>query len=81
VSLVLPPGSAAVRGGRPDFEDIFSRVLEYAKRMGEGKGCRVAVSVCGPEEMVNSATRACREASGASRGEVVFDLHVEIFNV
>mmetsp|Transcript_34106 Transcript_34106/g.75166 ORF Transcript_34106/g.75166 Transcript_34106/m.75166 type:complete len:609 (-) Transcript_34106:208-2034(-) len=76
VSLAMPPGAAAVRDGRPNFDEIFARVAEAAEKLGESAVC---VSVCGPEAMVNSASKACRRATANTHG-VRFDLHVEIFN-
>lgn len=65
---------AVVKNGRPDFTDIFARVKALALAVGEK---RVAVSVCGPASMVQTATAACRAATSS---EVQMDLHVEVFN-
>lgn len=65
---------AVVKNGRPDFIDIFARVKALALALGE---TRVAVSVCGPASMVQTATAACRAATSS---EVQMDLHVEVFN-
>mgnify|MGYP005992806617 CR=1 FL=1 len=66
---------AVLRYGRPDFVEIFRRVRTTAVSMNV---TRVAVSVCGPASMVESATTACRQCTSA---EVQFDLHIEVFRL
>jgi hypothetical protein len=66
---------ADLKYGRPDFPLLFARVKELATSMGER---RVAVSVCGPASMVESATMACRAATSK---EIQFDLHIEVFRL
>jgi hypothetical protein len=69
------PVGADLKYGRPDFPLLFARVKELAAAQGER---RVAVSVCGPASMVESATMACRAATSK---EIPFDLHIEVFRL
>ncbi len=61
--------------GRPNLVAIFQRVKELAVLHNER---RVAVSVCGPATLVQTAAAACREITGS---EVQFDIHIEKFNL
>jgi len=66
---------AVIIQGRPDFNQIFSRINEFAASRGES---RVGVSICGPDAMVIDATKACRELK---QDTVKWDTHFEVFNL
>jgi len=62
-------GAFVMHQGRPNLVAIFQRVKELAVLHNER---RVAVSVCGPATLVQSAAAACREITGS---DVQFDIH------
>jgi len=75
VQTVVANEAFVMHQGRPDLVKIFQRVKAVAVSHNER---RVAVSVCGPATLVESAAAACR---GVTSSEVQFDIHIEKFNL
>lgn len=67
----------SITEGRPDFDKIFSDMKKAAESKGEKF---VAVLVCGPTSLIDTAREACRRWSDACGG-IQFDFHEETFEL
>ncbi len=71
----FPSSSAlACSIGRPDLDELFSRVAALAAAAGEA---RVAVMACGPESLLRAVSR---HAAQRSTTTLQFDVHTETFD-
>ena len=84
-SEVPPPNLSSyisLYKGRPDVDSIFTDTKQAALEAGE---THVMVVGCGPRVLMEQLQEACRRHSGASAvigcGGVVFDLHLETFEL
>lgn len=64
--------------GRPDLAKLFEETVNLCKAEGMK---RVAVSVCGPQAMINEVSDLCRLSQMRCASETIrFDYHSEVFD-